>query len=87
MHTSGKREQGLSRWIYEWEQDFDSEVRFLPQSVMASENIIVIEGLFKNPPHDPDHCPPAGTYVLFHDNGKAHRVHIHYAPRQRSKKP
>lgn len=37
-----------------------------------------------NPPDDPLHCPPAFTWVAFHDGETISRLHFHHAPRLQS---
>lgn len=77
--TSGREEKGRRRWAKEWEEDLESGVRFQPNEILTSGNLTILEGVFKNPPHDPYHCPPAGAFVLFHKKSEVCRVHIHYA--------
>jgi hypothetical protein len=38
-------------------------------NVLASKDITVMEGDFKNPPEDPFRCPPAISMVGFHREG------------------
>lgn len=79
--TSGKMSCGIQRWAQEWDEDFESGVRFRPNQVVSSTNLAIVEGPIINPPDKPRHCPPYGTMVLFHQQGKVHRAHIHYASR------
>jgi hypothetical protein len=39
-------------------------------NVLASKDITLIEGDFKNPPDDPFRCPPTISMVGFHRNGE-----------------
>lgn len=79
--SSGKNGRGLKRWAYEWDIDLVSGVRFRPNLVVCAGNLAIIEGPVINPPDKPNHCPPAASFVLFHNGGKVTRTHIHYAPR------
>lgn len=82
-YTSGKKSRGLQRWVQEWEQDLESGVRFRPNQIVNSGNVMIVEGPIINPPDKPDHCPPYGSMVLFHHHGKVHNAHIHYASRKK----
>jgi RNA polymerase sigma factor (sigma-70 family) len=77
--SSGKICRGLKRWEQEWDIDLDSGVRFMPNSVINSNKLVIVEGPIINPPETPNHCPPFGSMVLFHHHGMVHRAHIHYA--------
>jgi RNA polymerase sigma factor (sigma-70 family) len=79
--TSGKMSEGLQRWEQEWDEDLESGVRFRPNQVVNSKNLAIVEGPIINPPDKPNHCPPYGSMVLFHNYGKVYRAHIHYASR------
>ncbi len=77
--SSGKIFEGRNRWAEEWNVDLRSGVRFKPTHIIACPEITLVEGPIFNPPDDPYHCPPAGSFVHFHKKGKTQRVHIHYA--------
>lgn len=81
--TSGKMGEGLQRWEQEWDEDLESGVRFRPNQVVYSKNLAIVEGPIINPPDKPNHCPPYGSMVLFHNYGKVYRAHIHYASREK----
>ncbi len=81
--TSGTMGEGLQRWEEEWNEDLESGVRFRPNQVVNSKNLAIVEGPIINPPDKPNHCPPYGSMVLFHNYGKVYRVHIHYASREK----
>ncbi|MBK6265346.1 RNA polymerase sigma factor [Marivirga sp. S37H4] len=80
--TSGKISRGLQRWAQEWDEDLESGVRFRPNQITNSNNLVIVEGPIINPPDKPYHCPPYGSMVLFHHHGKVHKAHIHYASRK-----
>jgi RNA polymerase sigma-70 factor (ECF subfamily) len=44
----------------------------------------VLDADLENPPDDPLHCPPAFTWVAFHDGETISRLHFHHAPRLQS---
>lgn len=81
--TSGKKGRGLQRWEQEWDEDLESGVRFHPNWVVRSASVMIVEGPIINPPDKPYHCPPYGSMVLFHHRRKVHKVHIHYATREK----
>jgi len=76
--TSGKEATGRRRWALEWEEDLESGVRFQPNQILSSGGLTIMEGAFRNPPHDPHHCPPVGAFVLFHRDEIVYKVHVHY---------
>ncbi|HEU4623878.1 MAG TPA: RNA polymerase sigma factor [Steroidobacteraceae bacterium] len=82
INWSGKRttygREHLQRQI---ERDFDDGVVMSPQRVLASGNVSVLEGQFRNPVHDPEHCPPALALVMFHDGGQITRMNLYLSPR------
>jgi len=59
--------------------DFADGVRGRPARVIAGPGLAVLELLLDSPPEQPLHCPPAATFVLFHDGERTHRLRIHYA--------
>jgi len=62
------------------EGDFDDGVVMEPQRVLASGNVTVVEGAFRNPPEDPHHCPPGLALVMSHERGQVARMHLHLSP-------
>ncbi len=79
---SGKRTtQGREHLQREIEGDFDDGVVMLPQRVLASGNISVLEGRFQNPPDKPQHCPPGLALVMFHDGTQITRMKLYLSPR------
>jgi RNA polymerase sigma-70 factor (ECF subfamily) len=82
INWSGKRTtHGRYHLQKEIEGDFDDGVILSPQRVLASGNISIMEGLFRNPPENPDHCPPGLALVMFHDGSQITRVNLHLSPR------
>jgi RNA polymerase sigma-70 factor (ECF subfamily) len=55
--------------------------------VISAEGIAIVEGRFLNPPESPDHCPPGIALVLFGDEDRAERVHLHLSPRPPASEP
>jgi RNA polymerase sigma-70 factor (ECF subfamily) len=65
----------------EIEGDFDDGVVMAPQRVLASGNVTVLEGLFRNPPGAPLHCPPGLALVMFHEGSQVARMHLYLSRR------
>jgi RNA polymerase sigma factor (sigma-70 family) len=63
------------------EEDLEDGVQMHLANVLASKDVIVVEGTFENPPDDPFHCPPAMAEVHLQRDGLTDRVHRYYAPR------
>jgi RNA polymerase sigma factor (sigma-70 family) len=60
------------------EGDLEVGMKLHLTNVLASKDITVMEGDFRNPPEDPFHCPPAISMVTFHRNGEQiHRMHLY----------
>jgi RNA polymerase sigma-70 factor (ECF subfamily) len=79
---SGKRTTyGRHHLQKEIEADFDDGVILSPQRVLASGNVSILEGLFRNPTDKPGHCPPGLALVMFHDGSQIKRVNLHLSPR------
>ncbi len=75
--------RGRRYLIEDLEEDVSVGVKMHLTNVLAGRDVTVIEADFENPPEDPFHCPPATTQVHFRRGGLTHRVHIHFAPRER----
>jgi len=79
---SGKRmTRGRHHLQKEVEGDFDDGVVLSPQRVLASGNVSVLEGLFRNPADKPDHCPPGIALVMFHEASQITRINLYLSPR------
>ena len=83
--SSGKKDLGIKRWAEEWDIDLVTGVRFKPNYVINSGNLTIVEGPIINPPDKPDHCPPEGGFVFFHQKGAIYKTHVHYAPRKKNR--
>lgn len=54
----GAVRRGLASLVYVFESDLEDGVRMAITNILASKDVIVIEGDQVNPPEDPFHCPP-----------------------------
>lgn len=82
INWSGKRiTHGRQHLQAEIEGDFEVGVVLAPQRVLASAGVTIVEGLFRNPPEDPNHCPPGVALVHFHDDTQVARMQLHLSPR------
>lgn len=61
--------------------DSDAGVRVHVGAVVAGAGVVVLDGMLDNPPHDPSHCPPAYTWVGFHDGSRIDRLRFHHPAR------
>jgi RNA polymerase sigma factor (sigma-70 family) len=61
--------RGRKRLAKDLEGDLEVGMRMRLTNVLASKDITVMEGDFKNPPEDPFRCPPAISMVGFHREG------------------
>lgn len=57
-------------------EDLDAGVLYLPQTILCSSTVTVIEGSFINPPENPHHCPPTGVGVFLHQEETIHTMMI-----------
>lgn len=81
LYATGAMRRGRSYWDAVVDGTVDDGVEVEVHRVLASGDITILEGVFRNPPDDPFHCPPGAAFVLFHCNERTHRLHLHHAPR------
>ena len=81
--SSGKTGRGIKRWAAEWDVDLISGVRFMPNQIIRSGNLTIVEGPIISPPDKPDLCPPEAGFVFFHNKKNIYRAHLHYAARKK----
>jgi RNA polymerase sigma factor (sigma-70 family) len=77
----GTRSIGLGSIFAAMGSDYDSGVRYRLVNVVAGPGITIWENEFINPPEDPDHCPPAGTWLLREKAGLVGEVRLIHAAR------
>lgn len=65
----------------EIEGDFDDGVVMSPHRVLTSGNVSVLEGRFRNPADNPQHCPPGLALVMFHEGAQITRMSLYLSPR------
>ncbi|WP_426507462.1 RNA polymerase sigma factor [Dactylosporangium sp. McL0621] len=78
---SGTRETGLGSIFAAMGEDYDAGVRCRLINVVAGPGITIWENEFINPPEDPDHCPPAATWLLREQGGLVREVRLIHAAR------
>jgi RNA polymerase sigma-70 factor (ECF subfamily) len=72
----GRVSTGLSSVFDEMAMDHDDGVTYRLTNVVAGLGITIWENEFINPPHAPDHCPPAATWLLREKAGQVHEVRL-----------
>jgi RNA polymerase sigma factor (sigma-70 family) len=77
----GERSTGLASIFTEMGLDYDDGVSYRLTNVVAGADVTVWENGFVNPPHDPDHCPPAATWLLREEAGQVREVRLIWAAR------
>ncbi|MGW4641082.1 RNA polymerase sigma factor [Sphaerisporangium sp. NPDC004334] len=78
---SGARLTGLASLFAVMRRDYDAGVLARLTGLVAGRGITVWENVFVNPPEDPDHCPPGGTFLLRENKGLVSEVRLLHAPR------
>jgi RNA polymerase sigma-70 factor (ECF subfamily) len=73
--------RGLERYAARLAADFADGVTARPLRVIPGASLTVSELLLDSPPEQPLHCPPAVTFIHFHDGRTTRRVTTHYAAR------
>jgi len=53
-------------------------VRAEMTDVVASNTVTIWEAAYRNPAHDPHHCPPTHTEVRFHPAGRTTKIALYY---------
>ncbi|MFB9831279.1 RNA polymerase sigma factor [Actinoallomurus acaciae] len=78
---TGDRLIGFSSLFAVFASDYADGVRYRLTNVVAGPGLTIWENQFVNPPEDPDHCPPAITWLLKEAEGRIQSVRLFYAPR------
>ncbi|GAA4259065.1 RNA polymerase sigma factor [Dactylosporangium darangshiense] len=78
---SGTVSTGLGSIFAAMGSDYNSGVRYRLVNVVAGPGITIWENEFINPPEDPDHCPPAATWLLREKAGLVGEVRLIHAAR------
>jgi RNA polymerase sigma factor (sigma-70 family) len=78
---TGDRVTGLSSLFAVFATDYTDGVRYRVTNVVAGPGLTIWENQFVNPPENPDHCPPALTWLLKESEGRIQSVRLIYAPR------
>jgi RNA polymerase sigma-70 factor (ECF subfamily) len=72
---------GFSPLIQGANCDLEAGVRERLTDVVASRDILIYQIDLISPPDDPDHCPPAATWLLSLDGGRVSRFRLFHALR------
>lgn len=72
---------GVSSLIEGANCDLDAGVRQRLTGVVASRDILIWQTDVISPPDDPEHCPPAATWLLWLDEGRVSRFRLFHASR------
>ncbi len=62
-------------------------VRLHMTDIVASENVTILDGVYRNPPNDPHHCPPTHTEVRLHAAGRISRLVLYYGAEHAAGEP
>jgi transposase-like protein len=79
--TGDRLTTGLSSLFDVFTADYTDGVQYRVTNVVAGPGLTIWENQFVNPPEDPDHCPPAITWLLKESEGRIQSVRLFYAPR------
>lgn len=77
----GNRTTSLRDLFSAMGRDHASGVTYRLTGLVAGDGVTVWEHEFVNPPDDPEHCPPAGTWLLREREGRVSEVRLLHAPR------
>jgi RNA polymerase sigma-70 factor (ECF subfamily) len=72
---------GFSPLIQSANCDLEAGVRERLTDVVASRDILIYQTDLISPPDDPEHCPPAATWLLSLDEGRVSRFRLFHAHR------
>ncbi|WP_239152682.1 RNA polymerase sigma factor [Virgisporangium aliadipatigenens] len=78
ISVSGNRLGGPAAMIDLFCRMLTADVRLRYRDASASSGIMVWETEFINPPHDPDHCPPAMAWLFRVDDGRVRTLRLSY---------
>lgn len=82
IFTSGKHSKGRELMLRDFQDDIRVGIQVSNHSILSTGKITIVDSRFINPPDHPDHCPPAGAIVHYHDANKTWQVRYHHAPRE-----
>jgi RNA polymerase sigma-70 factor (ECF subfamily) len=77
----GRSSIGLKSLFEEMRRDYDNGVTARVTDVVAGSGITIWENDFINPPEDPFHCPPGGTWLLREKDGLVSEARFLLTPR------
>jgi RNA polymerase sigma-70 factor, ECF subfamily len=60
-------------------------VRQHMDNAIASRDLAIWDMTITNPPEDPQHCPPAVTWLMNLRDGRVHRLRLFHARRDRER--
>lgn len=73
--------RGFSPLIQGARCDLEAGVRERLTDVVASRDILIYQVDLISPPENPEHCPPAATWLMSLDEGRVSRFRLFHAPR------
>ncbi len=77
----GERTTGIGSVLDTMCRDYDDGVTYRLTGVVAGTDMTIWENEFVNPPEDPHHCPPAGTWLLRERDGLVQEIRLIHAAR------
>ncbi|GIJ48398.1 DNA-directed RNA polymerase sigma-70 factor [Virgisporangium aliadipatigenens] len=79
--SGGRRTRGIGALLGAAALDYADGVTYRVTGVVVGPDVTVWENDFVNPPEDPEHCPPAATWLLRERDGLVRDVRLIYADR------
>ncbi|MGH3166381.1 MAG: RNA polymerase sigma factor [Trebonia sp.] len=81
--TGTGRRGGRDSMINILNRELEVGIRFQLERSAASQDLTVWDMTITNPPGDPEHCPPGVTWLVNLHGGRADRLRLFHAKRQR----
>lgn len=82
----GHRTTGRNPIFTTMGRDYDDGVTYQLTGLVAGIDVTIWENEFVNPPENPDHCPPSGTWLLRENQGRVSEIRLLHSQRQASGK-
>jgi RNA polymerase sigma factor (sigma-70 family) len=77
MHwPDGQRSTGLKPILEAMASAYHDGITYRLNTVVAAAGITIWDIEFVNPPEDPEHCPPSGTWMMRESEGRIRRIRL-----------
>lgn len=69
---------GRDMLLWAMDRDLNAGIRQRVNHTVASHDLTLWDNTLMSPPEDPDHCPPAVTWLLTHEHGRVQSLRLFF---------